>query len=421
MRLIIKALFGFCLIDVAPGSVLQQQGDQYILPKLASPINSFTKFNQNQLPSPNRLKTTPAPAENAPVLMDYYVPPYPHAGHDMVLTCGFLHQRGLHFKSFEWSRKRQRVEGLFFHYANGRASVYTVPGDLWMNRSQTSYMLEDRRDHHGATITVLTLRLHRVTERMSGKYKCQVSMTPDEDTKTERLATRSTRVMVVEKNSVDLFTPGVEIAVIRDMEGGLLLVCSASGNPAPALSWSVMVGETLEEVADRVTWHPTTYDQEGVENASVSLRQPCCGLFACTATSRSGVRESHFISTEREDSGLEATFIGTTTTTTTPAPEVEEEPESPLPLILTVLALLLALILAIAILCCCLSCNRRRRTKERRRKALTAKLAQERGRATLRSTLARRPRSRSLKSIKTRRAPNPKLFAQPSQTPPNVP
>ena len=26
--------------------------------------------------------------------------------------------------------------------------------------------------------------------------------------------------------------------------------------------------------------------QDGVENASVSLRQPCCGLFACTATSR---------------------------------------------------------------------------------------------------------------------------------------
>ena len=37
------------------------------------------------------------------------------------------------------------------------------------------------------------------------------------------------QVMVVEKNSVDSFTPGVEIAVIRDMEGGLLLVCSASG------------------------------------------------------------------------------------------------------------------------------------------------------------------------------------------------
>ena len=37
---------------------------------------------------------------------------------------------------------------------------------------------------------------------------------------------------------------------------------------------------------------------------------------------RSGVRESHFILTAREDSGLEATFIGTTTTTTTPAPEV---------------------------------------------------------------------------------------------------
>ena len=81
----------------------------------------------------------------------------------------------------------------------------------------------------------------------------------------------------------------------------------------------------------------------------------------------------------------------------------------------------------------------------------------ERGRATLRSTLAKRPRSRwkilfllnlyqiiyvlleniqigysrllkyfpifpprSLKSIKTRRAPNPKLFAQPTQTPPSV-
>ena len=35
--------------------------------------------------------------------------------------------------------------------------------------------------------------------------------------------------MVVDKNSVDSFTPGVEIAVIRDMEGGILLVCSASG------------------------------------------------------------------------------------------------------------------------------------------------------------------------------------------------
>merc|ERR1712130_24637 len=295
------------LILASPAMVMNKQGEQqYVLPKLAAPINSFTKFTQNQPQTPNRVKTTAAPMV-APVLMDYYVPPYPHAGHDMVLTCGFLHQRGLHFKSFEWSRKRQRVEGLFFHYANGRASVYTVPGDLWMNR------------------------LHRVTERMSGKYKCQVSMTPDDDTKTERLATRSTRVMVVEKNSVDSFSPGVEIAVIKDFEGGLLLVCSATGNPAPALSWAAMVGESLEEVADRVTWHPTAYDQDGVENASVSLRQPCCGLFACTATSRSGLRESHFISTEREDSGLEATFIGTTTSTTTPAPKVEEEPESALP------------------------------------------------------------------------------------------
>ena len=34
---------------------------------------------------------------------------------------------------------------------------------------------------------------------------------------------------MVDKNSVDSFTPGVEIAVIRDMEGGILLVCSASG------------------------------------------------------------------------------------------------------------------------------------------------------------------------------------------------
>ena len=32
-------------------------------------------------------------------------------------------------------------------------------------------------------------------------------------------------------------------------------------SPAPALSWAAMVGDTLEEVADRVTWHPTAYDQ----------------------------------------------------------------------------------------------------------------------------------------------------------------
>ena len=34
---------------------------------------------------------------------------------------------------------------------------------------------------------------------------------------------------MVEKNSVDSFSPGVEIAVIKDFEGGLLLVCSATG------------------------------------------------------------------------------------------------------------------------------------------------------------------------------------------------
>ena len=37
------------------------------------------------------------------------------------------------------------------------------------------------------------------------------------------------QVMVVDSNPVESFTPGVEIAVVRDMEGGLLLVCSASG------------------------------------------------------------------------------------------------------------------------------------------------------------------------------------------------
>ena len=103
--------------------------------------------------------------------------------------------------------------------------------------------------------------------------------------------------MVVKKNSEDSFNPGVEIAVIRDMEGGLLLVCSASGkwgkmmiirvmenklmmmmmmmmitfSPAPALSWAVMVGDKLEEVADRVTWHPTKYDQVGLLKAENSM------------------------------------------------------------------------------------------------------------------------------------------------------
>ena len=33
------------------------------------------------------------------------------------------------------------------------------PNIVIIIRSQTSYTLEDRRDHHGATITVLTLRL----------------------------------------------------------------------------------------------------------------------------------------------------------------------------------------------------------------------------------------------------------------------
>ena len=32
-----------------------------------------------------------------------------------------------------------KIQGLFFHYANGRASVYTVPGDLWLNRYKPKY------------------------------------------------------------------------------------------------------------------------------------------------------------------------------------------------------------------------------------------------------------------------------------------
>jgi hypothetical protein len=98
---------------------------------------------------------------------------------DMVLTCGFLHQPALAFKSLEWSRKRDRVfcasylvcwyfgsgpqasaaQGLFFHFGVGSlASVFTAPGDAWLNRSQASYLVEERRDQHGAAITVLTLR-----------------------------------------------------------------------------------------------------------------------------------------------------------------------------------------------------------------------------------------------------------------------
>ena len=67
-------------------------------------------------------------------------------------------------------------------------------------------------------------------------------------------------------------------------------------SPAPALFWSSVVGGVLEEVADRVTWHPTLHTevpggrlgclQEGVENVSVTVREPCCGMYACTARAR---------------------------------------------------------------------------------------------------------------------------------------
>ena len=135
--------------------------------------------------------------------------------------------------------------------------MYTVPGDHWLNRchgapqpsrSQTSYLLEERRDHHGAAITVLTLRcssrwsspprLHQASRRMSGRYRCQVSMTPDDEPEdSERLATRSTevaaalvevmQVMVVEGNPEE-FAPGVEVQV-HQAGAGLLLTCSAVG------------------------------------------------------------------------------------------------------------------------------------------------------------------------------------------------
>jgi len=335
--------------------------------------------------------------------MDYSAPSFPRVGQDMVLTCGYLHQDGLTFKAFEWSRQRERVEGLFFHYGGSRASVYTVPGDHWLNRSQTSYLLEERRDHRGAAITVLTLRLHQASPRMSGRYRCQVSMTPDDEPEdSERLATRSTEVMVVEGNPEE-FAPGVEVQV-HQAGAGLLLTCSAVGSPAPALTWSSVVAGALEEVADRVTWHPTRHTEEGVENASVTVREPCCGMYACTARARSGEQEVHYVSTERGEEGVVPTYIGTTTPAPTEAAPPEEDMVTPLVTGVVVAATLLLLLL---ICCWCLSCSRSRREKERRRKALAARLAVERGRDTLRSTLARRPRSRS---VKARRAPNPALF-----------
>ena len=53
-------------------------------------------------------------------------------------------------------------------------------------------------------------------------------------------------------------------------------------------SIKVFWGETLRVSVDESLSNLRNMVQDGVENASVSLRQPCCGLFACTATSRLG-------------------------------------------------------------------------------------------------------------------------------------
>ena len=215
--------------------------------------------------------------------MDYSAPSFPRVGQDMVLTCGYLHQvillhlphfhqEGLTFKAFEWSRQRERVEvsgaarpprtqytqGLFFHYGGSRASVYTVPGDHWLNRChgappalQEPDLLPaggaegpPRGGHHRAHSQVQLQellsppRLHQASPRMSGRYRCQVSMTPDDEPEdSERLATRSTevaaalvevmQVMVVEGNPEE-FAPGVEVQV-HQAGAGLLLTCSAVG------------------------------------------------------------------------------------------------------------------------------------------------------------------------------------------------
>jgi len=106
-------------------------------------------FNYN-VPLPTLQQVTTAPTNvrpETPVVMDYSVPAFPLLGEDMVLTCGYLHQENLRFKSLQWSRRKEHVENLFFYYTDSRAHVYTIPGDHWLNRSHISYMVEDRETH----------------------------------------------------------------------------------------------------------------------------------------------------------------------------------------------------------------------------------------------------------------------------------
>lgn len=343
----------------------------------------------------------------------------------MVLTCGYLHQENLRFKSLQWSRRKEHVENLFFYYTDSRAHVYTIPGDHWLNRSHISYIVEDRETHLGVTLTVLTLRLHRITDEMSGRYRCRVSMTPKDDSETERLATRTTNVVVVPGNDPKVFQPEVKISVSKD-DSGLTIVCSGVGNPAPYLSWSVMVGDRMEEVADRVIWGPIAHQQDGLENATVTMREPCCGDYVCTASSRFGENHHYFITTTREGEAIVASDIWTTTTTAAPQPQVTTVPPKPQKLPWLYIGLILTGVACFFIFlcccCCCISCRRKKHRKERRRKNLSAKLKKEkkkeRGRETKKAPPqpAKRPRSRSVK----RRAPDPALFLQPEVRDPEL-
>jgi len=326
------------------------------------------------------------------------VPSYPYSGEDFEMTCGYKHDRRLTFHRIEWHRNKM----LFFRYINKKGHLYRHD---WINDSLISYHtkeIEIGKQQDGSNrskdkLTVLNLRIHKAGTQISGKYECQIfmSMTKN-DEELHVPANRTAKVTVVDPNDPENFTPNVKIenTIIGSQVG---LNCIGEGNPAPFLVWSSVNEDlSLSPVPEEsLEFYPVQFeDSVGAEISQVRLTGPFQGEYTCTADSRAGKKEVHFVETEMTDDSLSWTYKGTTTTTTE-APPPEEEPDHTYFWIMLGSGCGLAGFLFLVILWCCCCCCAKKRRKAKKRKRLIEALEAEKIRSQM---LLYRGRTRSVAS-----------------------
>ncbi|XP_023324220.1 uncharacterized protein LOC111698191 [Eurytemora carolleeae] len=283
----------------------------------------------------------------------------------------------------------------------------------------------------GFNISVLTVRFDRIDEKMSGVYKCNLSLSLLEPGPGDIrvLRSRSGRLTVLSNSEQVVSGPDIELDISTGYRQGnqMHLMCSSQGSPAPYLVWSYIRGEEqdLKEETpvgrSKLETYPLSVSVSGVETRKLGLSVLCCSetKFSCSLQSGGEMLKTE-VELVEHDKVWRLEMINPEVTPEDQKQE-EEELEEDYDWRMNIFvwvgwgsAGICLLSIFICCLCCCIcSHNKRRMTRKRRNQEIL--------RREIYNNKKRESRSRSLSRRSTKRkAPDPSYSSQdPSFTSPD--